>query len=885
MNREEELFAQLLEAPPPERPGRLDVLCAGEPALRARLANLLAASDVAGDFLEVPPVAPPVAPGEEQPGMHIGRYKLLQKIGEGGCGVVYMAEQDEPVRRRVALKVIKLGMDTKAVVARFEAERQALALMDHPHIARVFDGGATGQGRPYFVMELVRGVRITDFCNQHNLGFRERLELFMLVCHAIQHAHQKGVIHRDLKPSNILVTLNDGEPVPKVIDFGIAKATQGRLTERTLFTAFEQFIGTPVYMSPEQAELSSLDVDTRSDVYSLGVLLYELLAGVPPFDARTLSQSGLDELRRTIREVEPPRPSNRLRTLPGTEQATVAKQRSQGAAQLVSTLCGDLDWIVMKALEKNRSRRYETVSGLAADLRRYLQHEPVAARPPTAAYRLAKLVQRNRLAAAALGALLLSLLVSYFLRSRFADLAVLPAAVAAGLMVGLAVSRVRMLRARRAEREQVQMAQFMRNFFNNLVLLAAVEGDRELLARYLERSTQGLDAEMPGQPEMKAELLETVGSIALNIGQFASAEAKFAKALELRRQAQGADHPEVGRALNHLGMVQSAARKLAEAEKTLREAAVLQRRLPPDAGADLARTLGNLGWVLARQGRLPEAEAVLHEALGMQRPLGESADHALSLKRLGFILLQSGDFAAAESHLTEARDMNIRVLGHDHLEVASALNYLGVALAVQDDERANKVLQAILLYQEALAIRERLKAAGGAHSPNRLSTMLSLQGTLAEIEDLLQEIRHYTEVHHPDDHWKLGYCHALSAVVLLEEKKFAAAEVAARQSYELRRGARPDDWRTFHAAAMWGSALAGLRNFAAAGEPLLLGYSGMKQREAVLAPAQRLWIGRALLDLATFSTAVSRPEEAARRTGEYRAWAAAHPALARILER
>jgi WD40 repeat protein len=341
----------------------------------------------------------------EKPGDSIGRYKLLQPIGEGGCGIVYMAEQEQPVRRRVALKVIKLGMDTRQVIARFEAERQALAMMDHPHIAKVLDAGATDTGRPYFVMELVRGIKITDYCDQNHLTTRQRLDLFIPVCQAIQHAHQKGIIHRDIKPSNILVTLHDGMPVPKVIDFGIAKATEGRLTDQTLFTAFEQFIGTPAYMSPEQAEMSGLDIDTRSDIYSLGVLLYELLTGRTPLDSKELLDAGLDELRRTIREKDPMRPSTRLRNLLEEEKTTTAKRRGVDVPRLIHLLSGDLDWIVMKCLEKDRTRRYETANGLVMDIQRHLQNEPVTARPPTTAYRLRKAIRRHKLAVAAAGAI------------------------------------------------------------------------------------------------------------------------------------------------------------------------------------------------------------------------------------------------------------------------------------------------------------------------------------------------------------------------------------------------------------------------------------------------------------------------------------------------
>jgi WD40 repeat protein/serine/threonine protein kinase len=419
---EETILEQALSFDTPEeRAAYLRGACAGNPELRARIESLIQAHQAAGRFLPermaeaISMVQVPVP--EAEAGTLIGHYKLLQRIGEGGCGLVYMAEQHEPVRRRVALKVIKLGMDTKQVIARFEAERQALALMEHPNIAKVLDAGATESGRPYFVMELVRGVKITEYCDQKNLSTGERLKLFIQVCQAIQHAHQKGIIHRDIKPSNILVTVNDGVAVPKVIDFGIAKATAGQqLTNQTIFTAFEQFIGTPAYMSPEQAELTSVDIDTRSDIYSLGVLLYELLTGKTPFDPNELMAAGLDEMRRTIRDKEPPRPSTRLGTLPGEELSTTAQRRSLEAPKLISLLRGDLDWIAMKCLEKDRSRRYETANGLAMDIQRHLSQEAVIARPPSTAYRLQKLVRRNKVAfgaaAAVAGALILGIIIS-----------------------------------------------------------------------------------------------------------------------------------------------------------------------------------------------------------------------------------------------------------------------------------------------------------------------------------------------------------------------------------------------------------------------------------------------------------------------------------------
>jgi serine/threonine protein kinase len=417
---EEAIFEAARHLSREQRNVYLNKVCAGDKDLRWKLEGLLAAADVGTSFLNQPAagaaegtiklvVPPPTASGEHI-GDVIGRYKLMEKIGEGGFGAVYVAEQREPVKRRVALKIIKLGMDTREIVGRFEAERQALAMMEHVNIAKVFDAGALENGRPYFFMELVRGIRITDYCDQNKLSSSERLKLFVQVCQALEHAHQKGIIHRDIKPSNILVTLHDGTPVPKVIDFGIAKATRGDLTDKTVYTQLAQFIGTPVYMSPEQAEMSGLDIDNRSDIYSLGVLLYELLTGETPFNQNQLVGAGVDAMRRIIREDEPPRPSTRLDTMLAADLTKLTGQRRADGPKLIHLLRGDLDWVVMKCLEKDRTRRYASATDLAHDLQRHLRNETVLARPPSQIYRFKKMLRRNKGVVAVVGAAMVGLL-------------------------------------------------------------------------------------------------------------------------------------------------------------------------------------------------------------------------------------------------------------------------------------------------------------------------------------------------------------------------------------------------------------------------------------------------------------------------------------------
>lgn len=499
-HREQSLFEAALEiTDPAARRAFLDQACGTDMTLRERVERLLSLSKSADEFFtkcapvlesaawEADPAQVPVAAQsaleiEPQPGSRIGPYKLLEKLGEGGYGLVYMAEQERPVRRRVALKIIKLGMDTRSVIARFEAERQALALMDHPNIARVLDAGATETGRPYFVMELVYGVKFIEFCDENRLGLTERLELFIQVCNAVQHAHQKGIIHRDIKPSNIMVTMRDGVPVPKVIDFGIAKATGQSLTDKTLFTGYAQLLGTPAYMSPEQMELSSLNLDTRSDIYSLGVLLYELLTGHTPFDTAELLKSGVDELKRTVREKDPLSPSAKLKTFGNEELTKTARMRQVEPPRLLHQIHGDLDWIVMKCLEKDRMRRYETVNGLAMDIQRYLRQEPVLARSPSQWYRMQKLVRRHRLVffsgAAVAAALLLGTVIStsLFLKEREAR---------------RSEERLRKLAELQAEASQVASLLAQRHFEDADKLLASIPLDQPSIETATELRSLG----------------------------------------------------------------------------------------------------------------------------------------------------------------------------------------------------------------------------------------------------------------------------------------------------------------------------------------------------------------------------------------------------------
>ncbi len=774
------LFNAALDLPDPaERPDFLERECRDDQELRERLEELLAAYDQPASALERPLVGDPgeTSAPEERPAVTgagpaavpgetanfrlaspppdsligsiiAGRYKLRQEIGEGGMGSVYLADQTQPVKRHVALKLIKPGMDSKTVLARFESERQALALMDHPNIARVLDAGATDGGRPFFVMELVKGVPLTDYCDQHRLGLPERLTLFRQICSAVQHAHQKGIIHRDLKPTNILVESHDGHPVPKVIDFGLAKATSGlQLSEHSLYTAFGTVAGTPLYMAPEQATWSALDVDTRADIYALGVILYELLTGSTPIQRETIRQVALDEILRVIREVEPPTPSSRISTSEALPAIAATRQSEPG--RLSRFVRGDLDWIVMKALAKERQRRYESAIALAQDVERFTNHEPVSAGPPTAGYRLRKFVRRNRPQVVA-AALVLLVLVAGMVGTT---LALLEArrqerrAVAESKEKEKA-RQAEALQRRQAEKRltQVEKAnEILGSIFKDLDPHNAENADKPLsalLGERLDQATAQIEGEAIGDPLAVARMQMTLGISQRGLGYAEKAIALLAKARATLIARLGPDHPDTLASMNNLAGVYRLTHQLDRALPLFVETLALQKsKLGPDH-PDTLQSMNDLAIAYEYVRQRDRALALNEETLALRKAkLGpDHPDTLQSMNNLAFGYQAVGQLDQALPLLEETLALMKSKLGPNHL-----LTFVSMTNLAFGYQAAGQLDQALPLFEKTLALAGRRSKLGPDH-PHTLTSMNGLAGVCRLTHQLDRALPLYEEI-------------------------------------------------------------------------------------------------------------------------------------------
>jgi non-specific serine/threonine protein kinase/serine/threonine-protein kinase len=797
----------------------------------------------------LPPSPPPDPPTGEQPtldhpvlervaldlktrapGGAVGRYRLQQRLGEGGMGEVWLAEQTEPVRRHVAVKVIRAGMDSARIVDRFEAERQALALMDHPAIAIVFDGGATADGRPFFAMEYVKGEPITAYCDRHRLGTRERLELFVRVCEGVQHAHQKGIIHRDIKPSNVLVAILDDRPVPKIIDFGVAKATAQQLSERKLFTELGVLVGTPEYMSPEQAEMGGLDVDTRTDVYALGVLLYEMLTGALPFASEELRKAGYAEIQRIIREEEPPRPSTRL-TAPGTDSAAVARNRRSEPRRLVNELRGDLDWITMRALEKDRTRRYQTANALAADVERHLRDEPVVAGPPSGTYRARKMLRRHRAAFLAASAVALALVLG-FIGTSWALLR--------------AVRAERKAAAEAAEaRRQAAIAEAVNDFLNVDVLAAvapsAKKGQgrdvtmREVLAAAAERLDEGSKegGRFATEPLVEADIRNAVGYAYRELGDYPAAEPHLERTLELRRRALGDEHRRTLHATNQLGLLYWSMNRLPEAEPLVQGTYEVGRRtLGPD-DEDVLEYEMNVANLYRKQERFKEAEPVYERNLeAKRRVFGPDSPEALTTAaNLANHYQETGRYEKAEPLHREVFDTNLRLRGERDLATVAAMNNLANDLALM-----GRLEDAEPLMRRALDLKVEL------YGPDHPSTLNSVNN-LGELNDQLGHDAEAEAYHRralearvrvlgPGHPRTLQSQKCLAASLESQGRHAEAERLAAAGAVEAAKALGPRDLDTLYLQDTRAIALVGLRRSAEAARLLRQTIAFLDERKA-----------------------------------------------------
>jgi serine/threonine protein kinase len=807
LNALESLYFAALEKHPAERPAFLDAVCAGDSDLRAGVERLLAAEAKVGGFLDAPaataaadpdlrgrveqllaaeakeggvldaptadrPAEHPTAtfgseaatsdrPGRDE---HVGailaaKYKLVEEIGEGGMGSVFMAQQTEPVKRAVAVKVIKAGMDSKAVLARFEAERQALAMMDHPNIARVLDAGTTESGRPFFVMELVKGVPITRYCDERKLTPRQRLELFVPVCNAIQHAHQKGIIHRDIKPSNVLVALYDDRPVPKVIDFGVAKATGPALTDKTLMTGFGAVIGTPEYMSPEQANPNNLDIDTRSDVYALGVLLYELLTGSTPVDRKSLGQAALLEVLRIVREVEAPRPSAKLSTI--DTLANVAANRGTEPAKLSKLLKGELDWVLLKALEKDRTRRYETANGLARDLQRYLADELVEARPPSTGYRLKKLVRRHKGQVFAASVVLLVLVAGLAGTTWQAYRAEAARGAAAEKAEGERLARLDAQEKERLavvaaasekaanERTQRRLKQIENGVEQFAGLLTGINPRNEerdgptvyqQLRERAEKAADALDADAVGDPLAVARLQAIYGNTLRELGNAAKGVELLEKARLTQERELGPDNPDILTTLNDLALAYLDAGKMTQAVELLELVRDARVKKPGPEHPSTLTTLHNLALAYRGAGKITQAIELLElvrdarvKKLGPKHP-----DTLTTLNGLAVVYQDAGKMTQAIELFEQVRDARVKKLGPEHPSTLATLSNLAEAYRV-----AGRTTQAIELFEQ---VRDaQLKQLGPEH-PSTLTTLNNLAGAYGAAGRTTQAIELFEQV-------------------------------------------------------------------------------------------------------------------------------------------
>jgi len=774
-SRIESIFQEVADAPAPKREALLQRLCAGDAALRTEVEALLRHFD-AGTAGVLRGALGPVEQ-MEQLGDVIGRYRLESILGEGGFGTVYLAEQTEPIRRRVALKVIKVGMDTRQVVARFEVERQTLAILDHPNLARVLDAGATARGRPYFVMDYVEGEPITKFCDDRRLSVDERLKLFLQVCDGVQHAHQKGIIHRDIKPSNVLVEPAGTSGRARVIDFGIAKAigSESDANAITLGTRQAIMVGTPAYMSPEQAGIGDAGVDTRADVYSLGVLLYELLTGGTPLSAKKLSSAGLAEVQQFLRDIEPARPS----TVVLSSDAATSHARSTEPAALARRIRGDLDWICLKAMERDRSRRYGTVAELAADVRRHLAHEPVLAGPPSAAYRARKFIRRHRVGVIAT-----------------------TASLAAGFG-GLSIGLVRALDAenvarRAAERESLARKQaelaaseatLVRDFLANDILSSIrpeqARGRSVTMEEVLENAATRIDGKFPDQPGLEAYIRDVIGGTYRRLGKLPEAENHLRRAYELQQIAAKPGEKSRATAANNLAIVLRQQRRNQEAEPLYREALAICRDLGPDSEPDIATLLTNLVTMLSEQGRYEEAEPLAKESLDLHRKLFGEEDPrtAMVLNRCGMLLVRQERFDEGTSMMEKSLQIMQKVHGDKHPSTLVCLIDLGASLVAAD--RAGDGLARL---ESALPVAQEIMGKDHPFSwsiRTKIGDAQRLLGRLQEAEATLSALLADIEGRPGLDAGTLIATHRQLALTLKELGRHAEAANHFVRTYEL----------------------------------------------------------------------------------------------------